>query len=101
MSLPGDPGQLTLSEPERGGRPSRAVRVYLIVLALAAACRARPDAGVEPPPAVAVAPLRIAMIAKSASNPSFLASRLGAENRARALSAELGRPIEIEWLTPP
>ena len=73
-----------------------------LVAALAAACRARPDAGVgEPPRAVAVAPLRIAMIAKSASNPSFLASRLGAENRARALSAELGRPIEIEWLTPP
>jgi ribose transport system substrate-binding protein len=41
------------------------------------------------------------MIAKSASNPSFLASRLGAENRARALGTELGRPIEIDWLTPP
>lgn len=41
------------------------------------------------------------MIAKSASNLSFLAARLGAENRARALSAEVGRPVEIEWLTPP
>jgi ribose transport system substrate-binding protein len=48
-----------------------------------------------------VTPFRIAMIAKSSSNPSFLASRLGAESRARTLSAELGRPIEIEWLTPP
>jgi ribose transport system substrate-binding protein len=99
-------GQLTLSEPESGsGRPTRPARACLVVAALivatpAAACRARPDAGVvEPLPPVV--PFRIAMIAKSASNPSFLASRLGAENRARALSAELGRPIELEWLTPP
>ena len=41
------------------------------------------------------------MIAKSASNPSFVAARIGAENRARELSASLGRPIRIEWLTPP
>jgi ribose transport system substrate-binding protein len=102
LSHPTDLGQLTLSEPERAGRPLRAVGALLIVAALAAGCRSRADAGAaEPPRAVAVAPLRIAMIAKSASNPSFLASRLGAENRARALSAELGRPIEIEWLTPP
>ena len=102
MSHPTDLGQLTLSEPERAGRPLRAVGALLIVAALAADCRSRPDSGAgEPPQPVAVAPLRIAMIAKSASNPSFLASRLGAENRARALSAELGRPIEIEWLTPP
>jgi ribose transport system substrate-binding protein len=99
-------GQLTLSEPESvRRRPWRPARAFLAVAALiiatpAAACRARPDAGVvEPLPPVA--PFRIAMIAKSASNPSFLASRLGAENRARALSAELGRPIELEWLTPP
>jgi ribose transport system substrate-binding protein len=46
-------------------------------------------------------PLRIAVIAKSASNPSFVAARTGAENRARVLSASLARPIEIEWLTPP
>ena len=106
MSHIAEAGQLTLSEPESGGRrPWRPARAFPFVVALvgatlATACRSRPDAGVgEPPPLVA--PFRIAMIAKSASNPSFLASRLGAENRARALSAELGRPIELEWLTPP
>jgi ribose transport system substrate-binding protein len=41
------------------------------------------------------------MIAKSATNPSFVAARLGAETRARELGARLGRGIEIEWLTPP
>jgi ribose transport system substrate-binding protein len=73
----------------------------LTIAVLLAACRAPTSDAVETPPVARPKPLRIAMIAKSASNPSFLASRLGAENRARALSASLGRPIEIEWLTPP
>jgi ribose transport system substrate-binding protein len=41
------------------------------------------------------------MIAKSAANPSFVASRLGAETRARDWSAKLGAPVTIDWLTPP
>src|SRR5512138_702262 len=61
-----------------------------------ASTQAKPDAA-----AAAARPLRIAMIAKSASNPSFVAARTGAENRARALSAAHARPIQIEWLTPP
>ncbi|HMF40869.1 MAG TPA: substrate-binding domain-containing protein [Polyangia bacterium] len=70
------------------------------------ACRGRNDTGAAtapggPPPAAAPRPLRIAMIAKSASNPSFVAARTGAENRARELSASSNRPIQIEWLTPP
>jgi ribose transport system substrate-binding protein len=44
--------------------------------------------------------LRIAMIAKSSSNPSFLSARTGAEDRARELSTKIGAAIEIEWLTP-
>jgi ribose transport system substrate-binding protein len=74
-----------------------------VVVALAAACNGRP-----PPPVAAEVrpdarprPLHIAMIAKSSSNPSFVAARLGAETRARELSAKLGRHIEVEWLTPP
>jgi len=78
----------------------------VIFFALAAAdCRERSDAGAGPAapvaPTPAERPLRIAMIAKSASNPSFVAARIGAEHRARELSASLGRPIRIEWLTPP
>ena len=42
----------------------------------------------------------IGMIAKSQSNPVFLAARVGAEARAKELSAELGKPIKIDWRTP-
>jgi ribose transport system substrate-binding protein len=45
--------------------------------------------------------LRVALIAKSASNPSFLAARLGAEDRARELYTKLGIPIDVVWMTPP
>jgi ribose transport system substrate-binding protein len=45
--------------------------------------------------------LRIAMIAKSSTNPVFLSARTGAEAAAKELSATHGIPIEILWLTPP
>lgn len=45
--------------------------------------------------------LVIAMIAKSNSNPVFLAARTGAEQAAKDLSAKHGVAIEIRWLTPP
>ena len=43
--------------------------------------------------------LRIGMIAKSQSNPVFLAARKGAEARAAELSAD-GPKVEIDWRTP-
>jgi ribose transport system substrate-binding protein len=46
-------------------------------------------------------PLRIAMIAKSSTNPIFLSARRGAETAAKDLSGKIGAPIEIMWLTPP
>jgi ribose transport system substrate-binding protein len=45
--------------------------------------------------------LKIAMIAKSSTNPVFLSARTGAEAAARELSQKHGIPIEIVWLTPP
>ena len=45
--------------------------------------------------------LKIAMIAKSSTNPVFLSARTGAEAAAKELSAKHGIPIEIVWLTPP
>jgi len=86
--------------------------VVVVFLGIATgACRERNVTGPAPGPAGPPAPtsaagantrpLRIAMIAKSASNPSFVAARTGAENRARELSASLARPIQVEWLTPP
>ena len=45
--------------------------------------------------------IRIAMIAKSSTNPVFLSARTGAETTAKELSAKTGVPIEVSWLTPP
>ena len=44
--------------------------------------------------------IRIGMIAKSQSNPVFLAAHKGAEARAAALSDELKIPVAIDWRTP-
>src|SRR6476660_9937485 len=43
----------------------------------------------------------IAMIAKSSTNPVFLAARTGAEAAAKELSAKTGKDIRVNWLTPP
>jgi ribose transport system substrate-binding protein len=79
--------------------------VLAIVLAaassLTAACRGEqtaPAPGGSPAPA---AGLKIAMIAKSSTNPVFLSARTGAEAAAKELSQKHGVPIEIVWLTPP
>lgn len=45
--------------------------------------------------------LKIALIAKSSTNPVFLSARTGAEAAAKELSQTHGIPIEIAWLTPP
>jgi ribose transport system substrate-binding protein len=83
-------------------------RVGLAVLAglLAVGChRAQPPAPTAgtatPAPDSSSKPIRIAMIAKSSTNPIFLSARRGAETAARDLSAKIGVPIEVIWLTPP
>jgi ribose transport system substrate-binding protein len=45
--------------------------------------------------------LKIALIAKSSTNPVFLSARTGAEAAAKEQSQKHGIPIEIIWLTPP
>jgi ribose transport system substrate-binding protein len=45
--------------------------------------------------------LKIAVIAKSSTNPVFLSARTGAEAAAKELSAAYGVPVEIAWMTPP
>jgi ribose transport system substrate-binding protein len=45
--------------------------------------------------------IKIALIAKSSTNPVFLAARSGAEAAARELSPRHGVDIEVAWLTPP
>ena len=44
--------------------------------------------------------LKIAMIAKSATNPIFVSARKGAEAAAKELAQKHGVPIEIVWMTP-
>jgi ribose transport system substrate-binding protein len=43
----------------------------------------------------------IALIAKSSTNPVFLAARTGAEAAAKELSAQYKIPVTVNWLTPP
>ncbi len=45
--------------------------------------------------------LKIALIAKSSTNPVFLSARTGAEAAAKQLTTKHHVPIEIAWLTPP
>ncbi len=45
--------------------------------------------------------ITIAMIAKSSSNPVFLAARTGAEAAAKAMSDSTKVRVEVVWLTPP
>lgn len=71
----------------------------LATLATVAACGSQPATS-TPPPAASKG-LKIAVIAKSSTNPVFLSARTGAEAAARDLSAKHGVPIEIAWLTPP
>jgi ribose transport system substrate-binding protein len=75
-----------------------------MLLAALAACGGGGTQNSSPPGGAAPAahgPLKIAMIAKSSTNPVFLSARTGAEAAAKELSQKHGVPIEIVWLTPP
>ncbi len=84
-------------------RVRQVVMALFAVCALAAACKSStgPTSAAAGAPGGARKPIRIAMIAKSSTNPIFLSARRGAETAARDLSAKTGVPIEIVWLTPP
>jgi ribose transport system substrate-binding protein len=75
----------------------RAVVLGCLSLALAA-CSREPQSTTTAPRAQGI---KIAMIAKSSTNPVFLSARTGAEAAAKELSQKHGVPIEIVWLTPP
>ena len=79
----------------------------LAALALGACGGGGAGSGTASPPASAAAPaaakkrLKIALIAKSSTNPVFLSARVGAEAAASVLSQKHGLEIEVAWLTPP
>jgi ribose transport system substrate-binding protein len=74
--------------------------VVVATILAAGACGKSPDAKVETP-VKAKDKFTIAMIAKSSTNPVFLASRTGAEAAAKQLSDSLHITVEVVWLTPP
>jgi ribose transport system substrate-binding protein len=80
-----------------------AALTFGIALALAAGCNRQPEQqqGAAPAAGARTGGIKIAMIAKSSTNPVFLSARTGAEAAARELSAKHSVPIEIMWLTPP
>jgi ribose transport system substrate-binding protein len=63
-------------------------------------CSGEPKSPPSSAPAAA-AGLKIALIAKSSTNPVFLSARTGAEAAAKELSQKQGVPVEIVWMTPP
>lgn len=79
------------------------LRVLAAIAALAVTAAACNRQSEQPAPATPARGqgLRIAMIAKSSTNPVFLSARTGAETAARELSQKHGIPIDILWLTPP
>jgi ribose transport system substrate-binding protein len=73
-----------------------------MILAVAAGCNRQPQQqSAAPAPAAGSQGIKIAMIAKSSTNPVFLSARTGAEVAAKELSQKHNVPIEIVWLTPP
>ena len=71
------------------------------LLTSVAACGGGADKGAAGGAAKQDDRITIAVIAKSSSNPVFLAARTGAEAAAKNLTDSAGVPVEILWLTPP
>jgi ribose transport system substrate-binding protein len=80
-------------------RVPTALALTLLATVLAG-CRGEQSAPAQQA-APAAAGLKIAMIAKSSTNPVFLSARTGADAAARELSQKNGIAIEIAWMTPP
>jgi ribose transport system substrate-binding protein len=70
------------------------IAVAILLVALVAGCGSEKQQGPPKPD------LKIAMIAKSSSNPVFVSARAGAEAAAREMRQRTGAVIEIVWLTP-
>jgi ribose transport system substrate-binding protein len=80
----------------------RSCVAFSIAAVLLAACNRESSAPATNAPASGGSRgLKIALIAKSSTNPVFLSARTGAEAAAKELGQQHGVPIEILWLTPP
>ena len=74
--------------------------IVMVVAGWLSGCRGEPQSAPAATPAARPPGLRIAMIAKSATNPIFVSARKGAETAAKELAQKHGIPIEIVWMTP-
>jgi ribose transport system substrate-binding protein len=70
------------------------IAVAILSVALGSACGSPKPQGPPKPD------LKIAMIAKSSSNPVFMSARAGAEAAAKEMRQRTGAVVEIAWLTP-
>ena len=84
-------------------RALKITAVTSLVLSLAACSREKGSPATSTPANTSASggAIKIAMIAKSSTNPVFLSARTGAEAAAKDMSAKHGVPVEIVWLTPP
>ena len=70
------------------------ITLLVLSMALGVGCGSKSQSGPPKPD------IKIAMIAKSSSNPVFRSARAGAEAAAKELNQRMGAVIEIAWLTP-
>jgi ribose transport system substrate-binding protein len=75
--------------------------IVMLMVGWLGGCRAERPSGPAATSVPARPPgLRIAMIAKSTTNPIFVSARKGAETAAKELGEKHRVPIEIVWMTP-
>ncbi len=85
-------------------RTARAIGAALVISVLAACGGGKEGSSSAAGGSAAAAggrTLRIAMIAKSSTNPVFLSARTGAEAAAAEAPKKYGVNVRIDWLTPP
>jgi len=88
-------------------RFNKSVTMILALVAVAACSKGAEQKSADTTTQTAAAPkangkkFTIAMIAKSSTNPVFLAARTGAEAAAKEQSAKTGLDVQVNWLTPP
>ena len=94
-----------MTEPRRAARWALAALAAILAACSGAPPSPAPSSGEASPAAAGAAggkrKLKIALIAKSSTNPVFLATRSGAEAAAKELGPKNGVEIEVAWLTPP
>jgi ribose transport system substrate-binding protein len=75
--------------------------VGVSTIACAGGSESKADTPANATPSATGGKFTIALIAKSSTNPVFLAARTGAEAAAKEISEKNGLDVQVVWLTPP